>query len=255
MKCIDCHKTFLMPHQLVKHRRKRHGDSDVEEKYEIVLEEREIEEKRPKTYECPFCSEIFSVKHRLVTHKKQQHPGQKLTKRDPNEQTVCPECGIMIFVRALERHRRVAHDATPRETYICDICNAKLVSKVGMNIHMQLKHLNTTFFCRHCTEMFPTPGIRRTHEIRFHTKNYKHLCHLCDKKFITGVHLRKHLNSHTGEKKFPCETCGMRLSTKDGLKRHLATHSDARPFNCEICGLGFKTAHVMRMHMKSHREW
>lgn len=235
MKCLDCQKEFSIPNQLAKHRRKKHADSDIEDKYELIFPVQSDEIKiSNKTYECPFCSEIFNVKHRLALHKKQQHPGQKLAKRDPNEQTICPECGIMVFVRALERHRRTAHDATPRETYICDLCNAKLVSKVGMNIHMQLKHLNTTFFCRHCTEMFPTPGIRRTHEIRFHTKNYKHLCHLCDKKFITGVHLRKHLNSHTGEKKFPCEICGMRLSTKDGLKRHQATHSGELPLGRKI---------------------
>lgn len=226
MSCLDCQKEFAIPHLLAKHRRKKHGDSDIEDKYELTFPAQSDDvERSNKTYECPFCSEIFSAKSRLATHKKQQHPGQKPAKKDPNEQTICPECGLMIYVRALERHRRTAHDATPRETFICDLCNARLVSKVGMNIHMQLKHLNTTFFCRHCTENFPTPGIRRTHEIRFHTKNYKHLCHLCDKKFITGVHLRKHLNSHTGEKKFPCETCGMRLSTKDGLKRHMATHS------------------------------
>uniref|UniRef100_A0A336LWD8 CSON015631 protein n=1 Tax=Culicoides sonorensis TaxID=179676 RepID=A0A336LWD8_CULSO len=190
LKCVDCNKEFLFFDPFVKHRRKKHQSSDIKRKFEIIYPTLSEDSKNAKTFECPFCPEVFNVKNRLTHHKKQQHPGMKLPKKDHNEQTICPECGIMIFVRALERHQRTAHNATPRETYICDLCGAKLVSKVGMGIHMQLKHLHTTFFCRHCTENFPTPGIRRTHEIRFHTKNYKHCCHLCDKKFITGVHLR-----------------------------------------------------------------
>uniref|UniRef100_A0A336MH32 CSON001086 protein n=1 Tax=Culicoides sonorensis TaxID=179676 RepID=A0A336MH32_CULSO len=139
--------------------------------------------------------------------------------------------------------------------YICDICGAKVTSRNGIISHMQLKHLNVAYICRHCPEVFQNPGTRRTHEIRFHTLKYNFSCHICAKKFLTGVYLRKHLNSHTGERKHTCEICGMALATKESLKHHMATHSDARPYSCEICAATFKTTQTLRVHRKSHKEW
>lgn len=223
--CDDCDLEFVLPYQLKKHRRSHHTDSDIDDSIENIKLSKVRSPRLDEIFECPFCSETFPVKHRLTIHKKEQHKGQRLPKKDMNEKTICPHCGLILFAKSLDKHTRQVHNKNPDEMYICDLCGAKVTSRNGIISHMQLKHLNVAYICRHCPEVFQNPGTRRTHEIRFHTLKYNFSCHICAKKFLTGVYLRKHLNSHTGERKHTCEICGMALATKESLKHHMATHS------------------------------
>lgn len=225
MRCVDCDLEFVLPYQLKKHRRTHHTDSDNDESLDKIKPAKVRAPKLDEIFECPFCPETFPVKHRLTIHKKEQHKGQRLPKKDMNEKTICPHCGLILFAKSLDKHTRQVHNKNPDEMYICDLCGAKVTSRNGIISHMQLKHLNVAYICRHCPEVFQNPGTRRTHEIRFHTLKYNFTCHICAKKFLTGVYLRKHLNSHTGERKHTCDICGMALATKESLKHHMATHS------------------------------
>lgn len=225
MRCVDCDLEFVLPYQLKKHRRTHHTDSDNDESLDKIKPAKVRTPKLDEIFECPFCPETFPVKHRLTIHKKEQHKGQRLPKKDMNEKTICPHCGLILFAKSLDKHTRQVHNKNPDEMYICDLCGAKVTSRNGIISHMQLKHLNVAYICRHCPEVFQNPGTRRTHEIRFHTLKYNFTCHICAKKFLTGVYLRKHLNSHTGERKHTCDICGMALATKESLKHHMATHS------------------------------
>lgn len=228
VRCEECDMEFVLAYQLKKHRRTHHIESDNDDSRPSKVR---TTPKLNEIYECPFCPETFPVKHRLTIHKKEQHKGQRLPKKDMNEKTICPHCGLILFAKSLDKHTRQVHNKNPDEMYICDLCGAKVTSRNGIISHMQLKHLNVAYICRHCPEVFQNPGTRRTHEIRFHTLKYNFSCHICAKKFLTGVYLRKHLNSHTGERKHTCEICGMALATKESLKHHMATHSGEFFFN------------------------
>lgn len=230
MSCGECDLKFVLPYQLKKHRRSHHTDSDIDDSLDKIKSSKTRSPKLDEIFECPFCPETFPVKHRLTIHKKEQHKGQRLPKKDMNEKTICPHCGLILFAKSLDKHTRQVHNKNPDEMYICDLCGAKVTSRNGIISHMQLKHLNVAYICRHCPEVFQNPGTRRTHEIRFHTLKYNFSCHICAKKFLTGVYLRKHLNSHTGERKHTCEICGMALATKESLKHHMATHSGILKF-------------------------
>ncbi|KAF9466918.1 hypothetical protein BDZ94DRAFT_1250088 [Collybia nuda] len=54
-----------------------------------------------------------------------------------------------------------------------------------------------------------------------HSREKKHGCTMCHKRFDRPSTLRKHLLVHTGEKAFVCETCGRRFGVASNLNRHV----------------------------------
>ncbi|KAF9449325.1 hypothetical protein P691DRAFT_774767 [Macrolepiota fuliginosa MF-IS2] len=53
------------------------------------------------------------------------------------------------------------------------------------------------------------------------SREKKHACTMCHKRFDRPSTLRKHLLVHTGEKAFVCETCGRRFGVASNLNRHV----------------------------------
>lgn len=63
------------------------------------------------------------------------------------------------------------------------------------------------------TALMPVPDIL--------SREKKHACTMCHKRFDRPSTLRKHLLVHTGEKAFVCETCGRRFGVASNLNRHV----------------------------------
>ncbi|KAF8060820.1 hypothetical protein FPV67DRAFT_308509 [Lyophyllum atratum] len=53
------------------------------------------------------------------------------------------------------------------------------------------------------------------------SREKKHGCTMCHKRFDRPSTLRKHLLVHTGEKAFVCDTCGRRFGVASNLNRHV----------------------------------
>ncbi|KAG7090572.1 hypothetical protein E1B28_009679 [Marasmius oreades] len=53
------------------------------------------------------------------------------------------------------------------------------------------------------------------------TRERRHACSMCHKRFDRPSTLRKHLLVHTGEKAFQCEACGRRFGVASNLNRHI----------------------------------
>ncbi|KAF9482361.1 hypothetical protein BDN70DRAFT_435995 [Pholiota conissans] len=53
------------------------------------------------------------------------------------------------------------------------------------------------------------------------SREKKHACTMCHKRFDRPSTLRKHLLVHTGEKAFVCDTCGRRFGVASNLNRHV----------------------------------
>lgn len=49
-------------------------------------------------------------------------------------------------------------------------------------------------------------------------------CHLCNREFVKGEHLTRHLRTHTKEKPFECSVCKKTFVRRDTLARHSSSH-------------------------------
>lgn len=117
----------------------------------------------------------------------------------------------------LNAHIKRVH-LTENRQYICDLCGKTVKQKSNLALHIKRKHISSvaqrkTYNCRYCPETFQYTNCRNTHEIRFHTFDYRYTCiyRNCEKKFVDQTQLKSHLTSHTGEKKYRCEDCGERF--------------------------------------------
>lgn len=171
---------------------------------------------------------------------------------------VCNHCGEQFPKNKLNAHIKKVHLNTFRQ-YICDLCGKRANQKSHLVHHMKYRHTSSeasrkTYSCRYCPETFLYTNCRKTHEIRFHTFDYKFHCSLCEKKFVDKTQLNSHLTTHTGEKKHRCVECGRCFRSLTRLNQHKATHSDLRPFSCTTCTSSFKTKKGLRVHRQRHAE-
>lgn len=281
LKCDGCAASFHLIYVLMAHRKVKHG---YEHKYQVEGKGQRIDEEKKsdndkaatslkscpycerefpnykilrqhcntehpdKKYGCPDCDERFPLAYHLKKHRRLVHNYQP-----ENATTICGYCGKLFPQKSLDSHIKNIH-FKPDTEYTCDQCNIKISTKPGLINHMKSKHMDVTFPCRHCSESFPNYSCRRTHEVRFHTFDYKYNCNFCPKKFMERVQLRKHIATHTGERRYRCEICAMAFITLTNLKLHLASHSDARPHICQICSAAFKTKMALRKHHRTHEE-
>lgn len=286
LKCDGCSDSFHLIYILMEHRKVKH---DFEHKYQVDERCQKVrtEEMRDETRSdsekaavsqklCPYCDRSFSSYKILRQHCNGEHPEKKYGCPDCEERfplpyhlkkhrrlvhnyqpenatTICGYCGKFFPQKSLDSHIKNIH-FKPDTEYQCDQCNIKISTKPGLINHMRSKHMDVVYNCRHCPESFPNYSCRRTHEVRFHTFNYRFSCTFCPKKFMERVQLRKHIATHTGERRYRCEVCGMAFITLTNLKLHLASHSDARPFPCQICNAAFKTKMALRKHHRTHEE-
>lgn len=81
----------------------------------------------------------------------------------------------------------------------------------------------------------------------------KYLCHICDKEFLGGNDLRKHIRIHTDERPFECTHCSQRFRQGGCLKNHIASqHGTSQSFTCYYCNKSFPIKERLRLHMRLH---
>lgn len=96
----------------------------------------------------------------------------------------------------------------------------------------------------------PTKSKTKTNRIR--TKR-KYICNFCDKEFLGGNDLRKHIRIHTNERPFECRECGQRFRQGGCLKNHIASqHGTSETFTCHYCNKSFPIKERLRLHMRLH---
>lgn len=66
-------------------------------------------------------------------------------------------------------------------------------------------------------------------------------CVMCQKEFLTGYLLKKHMEVHLSERRYKCGECGKLYKTIGHVREHMRAHSEERPYNCNSCDKGYKT--------------
>lgn len=115
-----------------------------------------------------------------------------------------------------------------KEAFTCQECGKSYNTKLGFKRHLALHAANSgDLTCQVCLQPFPTTGVLLEH-LKTHagkssggTKEKKHRCEHCERRFYTRKDVRRHMVVHTGRKDFLCQYCAQRFGRKDHLTRHM----------------------------------
>ncbi|KAJ6658192.1 hypothetical protein lerEdw1_001459 [Lerista edwardsae] len=187
-------------------------------------------------------------KRKKKAAKEPKAPVQK-SKCEEKETLTCEKCPRVFNTRwYLEKHMNVTH----RRMQICDKCGKKFVLESELSLHQQTD-CEKNIQCVSCNKSFKKLWSLHEHiKIVHGYAEKKFSCEICEKKFYTMAHVRKHMVAHTKDMPFTCETCGKSFKRSMSLKVHSLQHSGEKPFRCENCDERFQYKYQLRSHMSIH---
>ncbi|MGH0166551.1 UNVERIFIED_CONTAM: hypothetical protein FKN15_061270 [Acipenser sinensis] len=168
--------------------------------------------------------------HRGRKRKKDQEGlGQKV-KLEDKEHFPCKKCPRVFNNRwYLEKHMNVTHS----RMQICERCGKRFLLESELLLHHQTD-CEKNIQCVTCGKAFKKLWSLHEHNKIVHGyAEKKFSCEICEKKFYTMAHVRKHMVAHTKDMPFTCETCGKSFKRSMSLKVHSLQHSGEKPFKCE----------------------
>ena len=84
-------------------------------------------------------------------------------------------------------------------------------------------------------------------------RTQRHECDVCEKRFRTSGHLKKHMRIHTNEKPYECDVCEKRFRDSGNLKLHMRIHTKEKPYECDVCEKRFTSLWCFeKPHAYSH---
>ncbi|NXL12310.1 ZN652 protein, partial [Mesembrinibis cayennensis] len=179
--------------------------------------------------------------------KEQDGLGQKV-KLEEKQHYPCKKCPRVFNNRwYLEKHMNVTHS----RMQICDKCGKRFLLESELLLHHQTD-CEKNIQCVTCGK-----GFKKLWSLHEHNKivhgyaEKKFSCEICEKKFYTMAHVRKHMVAHTKDMPFTCETCGKSFKRSMSLKVHSLQHSGEKPFKCEVRSC-VSSPRRLRSHMSIH---
>ncbi|XP_073842818.1 uncharacterized protein [Musca autumnalis] len=209
-KCELCEKSYTEAKALRTHVRNKHPFSiDTE-------------------YVCKICNQRFTTSSGLDRHSYRMHP-----ENQTNTIYKCEMCdNAYTNDKNLRAHIRKKHPSSMDTEYICEICNQRLSTQKGLDLH--------SYWLHHRANLTQTPA--------------NHNCEICGKCYTEDNNLRKHMISkHPSsiETEYICDICNQRFTTQLGLQRHSYRKHPVAKHNCEICGRCYIDNTNLRKHMTS----
>ncbi|XP_066484634.1 zinc finger and BTB domain-containing protein 47 isoform X2 [Tiliqua scincoides] len=181
--------------------------------------------------------------------KKEQDGLSQKVKLEEKQHYPCKKCPRVFNNRwYLEKHMNVTHS----RMQICDKCGKRFLLESELLLHHQTD-CEKNIQCVTCGKAFKKLWSLHEHNKIVHGyAEKKFSCEICEKKFYTMAHVRKHMVAHTKDMPFTCETCGKSFKRSMSLKVHSLQHSGEKPFKCENCNERFQYKYQLRSHMSIH---
>ncbi|XP_071349761.1 zinc finger protein 253-like isoform X2 [Trachinotus anak] len=146
---------------------------------------------------------------------------------------------------------------TPTETRPKKRKNSILCSeegeRIGVDDNMSDLTKERRHICPMCAKRFKESSHLKDH-VRIHTGEKPYRCKECGMNFRQSGALTLHMRIHTGERPYQCSNCGRRFNRKGDMETHMVTHTGERPHLCMVCGKSFKRKSNLNTHLKIHVE-
>ncbi|CAI5673143.1 zinc finger and BTB domain-containing protein 47 [Oreochromis niloticus] len=191
-------------------------------------------------YPCKKCPRIFNNRWYLEKHMNVTH----------NRMQICNNCGKRFLLES----ELLLHQQTDCEKSIqCVTCGKAFKKLWSLHEHNKIVHgyAEKKFSCEICEKKFYTMAHVRKHMVA-HTKDMPFTCETCGKSFKRSMSLKVHSLQHSGEKPFKCENCSERFQYKYQLRSHMSIHIGHKQFMCQWCGKDFNMKQYFDEHMKTH---
>ncbi|XP_026147763.1 zinc finger protein PLAG1 [Mastacembelus armatus] len=197
--CQECQKAFNSVEKLKVHSYSHTGE-------------------RPYRCSHPDCTKAFVSKYKLLRH---------MATHSPEKNHKCTYCEKMFHRKDHLKNHLHTHDPY-KEAFTCQECGKSYNTKLGFKRHLALHAANSgDLTCQVCLQLFPSTVVLLEH-LKTHagksssgTKEKKHHCEHCERRFYTRKDVRRHMVVHTGLKDFLCQYCAQRFGRKDHLTRHV----------------------------------
>ncbi|XP_035270072.1 zinc finger and BTB domain-containing protein 47 isoform X1 [Anguilla anguilla] len=191
-------------------------------------------------FPCEKCPRIFNNRWYLEKHMNVTH----------NRMQICDKCGKRFL---LESELLLHHQTDCEKAIQCVTCGKGFKKLWSLHEHNKIVHgyAEKKFSCEICEKKFYTMAHVRKHMVA-HTKDMPFTCETCGKSFKRSMSLKVHSLQHSGEKPFKCENCSERFQYKYQLRSHMSIHIGHKQFMCQWCGKDFNMKQYFDEHMKTH---
>jgi len=270
--CPTCFKRFSRQGQLTRHMQS-HFTGQGKHLNSINNPER--------PFQCPTCFKRFPSQAQLAKHAQIHFPGLDKPINDastPNRSfasesvmeknkdsihqnaEVKEEEPVNPFLQmALETAREIKEEKSKKERlYQCSSCLKRFLSSNHLKRHLRSKtHLSGQCRPTILVDKLPGEGTQQVFGPNGAINgpagpSRPFSCQICNKRFTTQNHLKRHGDVHFGVKRFSCDICHKTFLRSENLNIHMRTHSGLKPFKCSICGKGFSQPSNVKNHEKTH---
>ena len=171
----------------------------------------------------------------------------------------CDICNYKTkFKWNLKRHMKLHSETTgvcqsetqEKDQLVCHRCGKTFKSRCGLSLHVRGKHtLQFRFLCSICAKGFMSKYSYRGH-MAFHNKVSEQKCPMCPATFRYRSSLIEHSKVQHQGMEFICnrEGCSKKFASSSSLGDHCRAVHDKRYYSCSKCSKKFNWRSSLRFH-------
>ncbi|XP_073836556.1 uncharacterized protein [Musca autumnalis] len=287
-KCKLCGISYKENSSLRRHMRKKHPLSkkgkyiceNVNEMHEVLAEESASKEDVDEMDDV--LEDKSDDRTKVITHDEVQQQRQTRTKTKQKDDSNGLETNVGTDANAgdnkdrykcklcrtsykedssLRRHMRKKHPSSIKGKYICDTCNERFATQIGLVVHSLRMHGVAQTPAEHQCELCGSRYMKSKHLLQHIRKKHPmsidtgYICEICDERFTTQTGLDMHSNRMHVVAQTPtehkCEVCGSSYTKFSNLQRHMREKhplSINDKYICEICNQRFSAQKGLEAH-------